>query len=113
MMLIKKKNYYSTGRDNFVNSQHILILDLNFVSYCSGWEEFSFRDATSGLKLFSRLQQLCSFFSPCQASQNLKAQLSKTPSQPIDALIKTPPCYSLTIELSKGNSHPQVLYSQI
>lgn len=58
-MLIKKlqENYYITGRDHSVNSQHILILDLNFVSYCSGWEDFSFRDATSGLKLVFRLQQ--------------------------------------------------------
>lgn len=58
MKLIKKKlqeNYYNTGRDHSANSHHVLILDLNFASYCSGWEDFSLRDATSGLKLFSRL----------------------------------------------------------
>lgn len=53
------------------------------------------------------------FVSSCQGLQDLKAQLSKTPPQSIPAISRTPLSYFLTPNLSKGNSQPKVLYSQM
>lgn len=61
-----------------MNSQRILLLDFHYASCCSGWEDFSDRGTTSGLKTFSRCQQWCSFFPRCQGPQDLKVPLSKT-----------------------------------
>lgn len=109
--LIKKleENYYNTDRGHSVNSQHILVLDLNFASYCSGQENFSYIWPENVLQT----PAMMFFLSPCQGPQDLQAQLSKTSPQSIHTLARTPPSYFLTPNLSKANSQPQSLYTQM